>query len=406
MPPEAPEMGDLNMNLSLIKGGPWPAWSACLTKNKLCGAPITYIRGMMKEKSTLKAVLVNNKISNVCAKNGLAATSELASFVDGKIEGDGQTLPASTGIIGWTLPVDEIKDGISKLMESADVPPVELASSIMTTDRYPKLRSATVGDAKIVGLAKGAGMIEPNMGTMLCYIMTDADISGPDLDEALKEAVEESFNCVSVDGDESTSDMVVGIASGLSGSVDLNDFRLKLREVCAGLSQDIVRNGEGTSHVIEVRARNFPGRDSKDARDLCKAVVNSPLIKCAIAGNDPNIGRIASAVGSFMGKWQEGRRGGDFDTKDLETDWTTKCTIKIGDRIVFLGGEFQLDGEAESALSDYIKSRSFGNDTEWPENYENVVITVDFGTSSGTQATVWGSDLTKEYVAVNADYRS
>jgi glutamate N-acetyltransferase/amino-acid N-acetyltransferase len=158
------------------------------------------------------------------------------------------------------------------------------AESIMTTDRYPKLRSKTLSDGvRIVGVAKGAGMIEPNMATMLGYIMTDATIEKSKLQAMLSEACNRSFNSISVDGDESTSDTVVAIASNLKPLSSEDELKNAMYEICEGLSADLVRNGEGTGHVIRVNIANFPGSEY-DARRMGRHLVNSPLVKCAISG--------------------------------------------------------------------------------------------------------------------------
>merc|ERR1712232_1400852 len=152
------------------------------------------------------------------------------------------------------------------------------------------------------GIAKGAGMIEPNMATMLSYIFTDASIKRSELQRMLSSIVNETFNCLSIDGDESTSDTVVSVASNqVTAELDMGEFENALHEVCQGLAKDIVRNGEGTGHVMRVEINNFPG-SIISARLLGRHIVNSPLFKCAVAGNDPNTGRLAGAIGSYLGK--------------------------------------------------------------------------------------------------------
>mmetsp|Transcript_9297 Transcript_9297/g.14363 ORF Transcript_9297/g.14363 Transcript_9297/m.14363 type:complete len:264 (-) Transcript_9297:205-996(-) len=263
----------------------------------------------------------------------------------------------------------------------------------MTTDRYPKVRSATLRNgARIVAIGKGAGMIEPNMATMLSYILTDVAIPKANLQQMLSDAVEKSFNSISVDGDESTSDTVALLASNHFPLEDENEFRQALEKICVGLASDIVRNGEGTSHVMAVSIKNFPGTE-KDARALGRHIVNSPLFKCAVNGNDPNTGRLAGAIGSFMGKFN----------RDASVD---KMSLTLGGRCIFTEGKFVLEGdEVEKELSDHMKEAEYGDSTNYPPHQKCVEIEVDFnsGTSS---ATVLGSDLSKEYVAINADYRS
>ena len=237
-------------------------------------------------------------------------------------------------------------------------------------------------------------MIEPNMATMLCYIMTDAIVPKETLQSMLSDIVDKSFNSISVDGDESTSDTAVLISSAKVETSDdeLDEFREALEEVACGLSGDLVRNGEGTGHVMRVKLTNFPGTNL-EARRLGKHIVNSPLFKCAVCGNDPNIGRLAGAIGSFMGKFKS------------EED-VNSTVMTIGDRVVFSRGKFVLEGDAvEKELSDHMKDAQQGDAESFPPHQKYVEIGIDFGNGSGS-ATVLGSDLTNEYIAVNADYRS
>ena len=229
---------------------------------------------------------------------------------------------------------------------------------------------------------------------MLGYIMTDATVAKKKLQSMLTEAVNESFNSISVDGDESTSDTVALIASNQFGSVvDDNEFQDALLQVCKGLAADIVRNGEGTSHVMLVDISHFPGTD-QEARRLGRHIVNSPLFKCAVAGNDPNTGRLAGAIGSFMGKFKNNQA-------------VDKMTLSLGGRVIFANGKFVLEGDAvEKELSAHMKNAQYGDATDYPPHQRFVEIGVDFGGNGKANAVVIGSDLTAEYVAVNADYRS
>jgi len=237
-------------------------------------------------------------------------------------------------------------------------------------------------------------MIEPNMATMLCYIMTDANIPKSKLQTMLSNTVNKSFNCISVDSDESTSDTCVLISSGkVETSEDMHEeFKDALEEVACGLSADLVRNGEGTGHVMRVKITNFPGTNL-EARRLGRHVVNSPLFKCAVSGNDPNTGRLAGAVGSFMGKFKP-----DQDVSDME--------MTLGGRVIFSKRKFVLEGDAvEKELSDHMKEAQQGDAEEFPPHQKYVEIGIDFVTGNES-ATVLGSDLTNEYIVVNADYRS
>lgn len=235
-------------------------------------------------------------------------------------------------------------------------------------------------------------MIEPNMATMLAYILTDSTVPKAKLQQMLSDIVPKSFNSISVDGDESTSDTVVLLASNQYPLEDDNEFRQALEKICIGLASDIVRNGEGTAHVIKVNIENFPGSE-KEARCLGRHIVNSPLFKCAVNGNDPNTGRLAGAIGSFMGKFKP----------DESVD---KMSLTLGGRCIFSNGRFVLEGdEIEKELSDHMKQAEYSESTKYPPHQKFVDIGVDFNSGSSS-ATVIGSDLSKDYVTINADYRS
>jgi len=237
-------------------------------------------------------------------------------------------------------------------------------------------------------------MIEPNMATMLSYIMTDATVPKSDLQSMLSETVNKSFNSISVDGDESTSDTAVLVSSNKVETPNdmLEEFKEALEEVACGLAGDLVRNGEGTGHVMRVKISNFPGTNL-EARRLGRHIVNSPLFKCAVSGNDPNTGRLAAAIGSFMGKFKS-----EEDVNNM--------VMTIGGRVIFNRGKFVLEGDAvEKELSDHMKDAQQGDVEDFPPHQKFVEIGVDFGTGSES-AIVLGSDLTNEYIAVNADYRS
>lgn len=357
-------------------------------------------RERLASGSPLHALVINNKVSNVCSGGDGVGNSELVCQAVADVlalpGGASTVLPSSTGVIGWRLPAKELANDIvpkaAENLQSSSA--LAAAEAICTTDRYPKVRSKTLSNgARLVGIAKGAGMIEPNMATMLCYIMTDASIPKDKLQSMLSDAVNQSFNSISVDGDESTSDTVVLIASNQKGEVQDEEFREALNLVCRGLSADIVRNGEGTSHVIRVKIDNLPGSDHL-ARRLGRHVVNSPLFKCAVSGNDPNTGRLAAAVGSFMGKFAN-----DEDISEM--------TLTLGGRVIFSKGKFVLEGDTvEKEISEHMANAQFNEHSDYPPHQRFVEIGIDFSGAGTGKAVVMGSDLTAEYVAVNADYRS
>lgn len=349
----------------------------------------------------MHALVINNKVSNVCSGgDGVADSERVCQAVAEalKLPGGADTvLPSSTGVIGWRLPAKALAESVipQAIANLQSDSALAAAIAICTTDRYPKVRSKTLSNgARVVGIAKGAGMIEPNMATMLSYIMTDATVNRAALQTMLREAADGSFNSMSVDGDESTSDTLVAIASNQLGEVSDDEFKAALNEVCRGLAADIVRNGEGTGHVMRVVISGYPGPDLQ-ARRLGRHIVNSPLFKCAVSGNDPNTGRLAAAIGSYMGKYA------DADAS------VGQMTIQLGGRTIFANGKFVLEGDAvEKELSAHMENAQYDEHSDYPPHQRFVEIAVDFGTAGKGSATVIGSDLTNEYIAVNADYRS
>lgn len=398
---EAPSMGDLKIRGTIISltDGPTDNWGAVFTTNKFPGAPIIVGRSRLAAGGSLHALVINNKVSNVCSGGDGVADAEIVCEAVAQalnLPGGSKTvLPSSTGVIGWRLPAKELASDIvpkaAANMQSDSI--LGAAKAIMTTDRYPKVRSATLSNgARVVAIGKGAGMIEPNMATMLAYILTDATVPKATLQSMLSGAVNKSFNSISVDGDESTSDTVVVVASNHYPLEDEEEFKQALEKVCIGLASDIVRNGEGTAHVMRVEINNFPGTDL-EARRLGRHIVNSPLFKCAVHGNDPNTGRLAAAIGSYMGKFKTGEA-------------VDEMTLALGGRTIFADGKFILEGNAvEQELSNHMKDAEYGDSTDFPPHQKFVEIGVDFGVGSAS-ATVIGSDLSNEYIVVNADYRS
>ncbi|MDB6127647.1 MAG: arginine biosynthesis protein ArgJ, partial [Verrucomicrobia bacterium] len=298
-PREAPKPAKMTLTLIALDQ-PTKDFAAVFTRNALPGAPIVIGRRRLAE-STLGAVIVNNKVSNVCAPNGVEASEKICAETARLLGlGAGQILPCSTGVIGWGLPVDAILGALPNVvgaLKGASILPA--AEGIVTTDLYPKIRRADLGGGSIVGIAKGAGMIEPNMATMLVYILTDLVVPRNELRAMLTRAVDATFNTISVDSDTSTSDTVALISSARVAGVDHAAFEKALTEVCRDLAEDVVRNGEGVRHVLRVQIKNAVSDEL--ARALGKAIVNAPLFKCAVAGNDPNVGRLVQAIGKHVG---------------------------------------------------------------------------------------------------------
>jgi glutamate N-acetyltransferase/amino-acid N-acetyltransferase len=401
VPREAPKPAKMTLTLIALDK-PTPDFAAVFTKNAFPGAPVIVGRARLSEP-TLGAILVNNKISNVCAPGGVEASERLCGELAKQLGlSAGQVLPSSTGVIGWTLPVDAMLPALPKAVASLTGSSVlPAAEGIVTTDLYPKIRSVQLGGGRIVGIAKGAGMIEPNMATMLVYIMTDLVVPRDTLRAILSRVVDRSFNCISVDSDTSTSDTVVALSSGRVPCPDLAAFEAALATLCRDLAEDVVRNGEGVRHVMRVQISGAP--TAALARSLGKAIVNAPLFKCALAGNDPNVGRLVQAIGKYVG------------AQSIQID-LSRLRARIGGIEIFANGAFQLNGEKETALVAHLKSAElyasappkdgvFSAAIDYPPHERCVEIEVDLG-AGAESATVFGADLTHEYVSENADYRS
>jgi len=401
MPKEAPKPAKMTLTLIALDQ-PTSAFAAMFTKNAFPGAPVIVGRQRLQEPA-LGAIIINNKISNVCAPGGVE-TSERVCAETAKLLGLPATavLPSSTGVIGWGLPADDIVAHLPKAaaaLAAGSVLPA--AEGIVTTDLYPKVRGTHVGAGRIVGIAKGAGMIEPNMATMLVYILTDLAVPRDTLRALLTKAVNTSFNHISIDSDTSTSDTVALLSSGAVPCDDLAAFEAALTLVCRDLAEDVVRNGEGVRHVIRVQIKN--AATPALAAALGKAIVNAPLFKCAVAGNDPNVGRLVQAIGKHVGA-----HAPDADV--------SKLRASIGGIEIFAGGVFHLNPDKENALVAHLKHAelyasqpsadgTFAPPVDYPPHERCVEIEVDLGAGSAS-ATIFGGDLTHEYVSENADYRS
>jgi len=400
-PFEVPKPAKMTLTLIALDR-PTENFAAMFTKNAFPGAPVIVGRKRLEEP-TLGAILVNNKISNVCAPGGVE-TSERLCAAAGKALGffAAEILPSSTGVIGWRLPADAMAAALPQVVASlAGGSILPAAEGIVTTDLYPKIRRADLLGGSIVGIAKGAGMIEPNMATMLVYILTDLAVPRAELRAMLIRAVDRSFNCMSIDSDTSTSDTVALVSSSKVPCRNLAAFEAALTTVCADLAEDVARNGEGVRHVIRVKVSGAP--TERTARAIAKTVVNAPLFKCAVAGNDPNVGRLVQAVGKYVGAHEP----------NLELHHTQ---MKLGGITIVQNGEFHLDPTKEKSLVAHLKSAElyesappkdgvFSPPIDFPPHERCVEIEIDLGGGSAS-ATVIGADLTHEYVSENADYRS
>lgn len=355
---------EARMTLTLIVlDEPTASFAAMFTTNAFPGAPVVVGRARVAPRAPgapaalLQAVVVNNKISNVCSPTGEADSERVcagAAAALGLASGGSSVFPSSTGIIGWRLPAEELAAALpdaARALQRDSVLPA--ARGICTTDLYPKVRARVLpGGARVVGIAKGAGMVEPGLATMLVYVLTDAAIGRDALDGALRAAVAPSFNALSIDSDQSTSDTVLALSSNKapilppgSGSPaeEAAAFTRALTAVCCELAEDIVRNGEGVAHVVRVAVHGAPNLEV--GRAVGKAVVNSPLLKCAVGGNDPNVGRLVAAIGKCLGAMGPSHGGVDVRAMRLE----------MGGLPIFARGAFELDPVKEAALVKHLR---------------------------------------------------
>jgi len=348
--------------------------SGVFTQSRFAGPSVVVSRRNIADLSAQAMIVISKNANVATGATGLEHAEEIIRGVAAKLGiSHGDVLLASTGVIGRLYPIDNIRAGISTLPTPLpDNDADQIAAGIMTTDTVPKIATATIAGstARIVGVAKGVGMIEPNMATMIAMLFTDAAITSQDLNTVFRRVVDRTLNCVSIDTDTSTSDTAIIMASGVAGTVDLVSFETALESVLLSLTKQIARDGEGAETLIEVRVDH--ARDTAQAKRVAKAIVNSPLVKTAVHGADPNWGRVAMAIGKCS------------DDIDIEEQ---NVIIRFGTQEVF---PQQLDDADLGALSTYM-----GGD--------DVLIHVSLGTGDA-EATVWGCDLTDGYIRINADY--
>lgn len=348
------------------------AVSAMFSQNLFVGPSIKLSKQNLVEGQPRAVVIVSKNANVATGREGLANAVEMSHRIADKLDiAPHEILVASTGIIGHPYPMDKVRVFVDKLdpvSAGCDFPAV--ASAIMTTDTVAKHVAARVGDATIVGIAKGVGMIEPNMATMLAFFFTDAALPQPVLDSIFRKVVDSTFNCLSIDTDTSTSDTAAMFANGLAGAVPEGEFESVLHELALELVKKIARDGEGATKLLEVCVNG--GRDNAQAKRVAKAIVNSPLVKTAIHGADPNWGRVAMAIGKC-----------EQDT-DIKPE---RVRIAFDDLEVY---PVQLDAKDLERLSAVMRG-------------EHVRISVNLGCGAG-EAIVWGCDLSAEYVSINADY--
>jgi glutamate N-acetyltransferase/amino-acid N-acetyltransferase len=353
------DLGILYSEVSCVAAG-------VFTTNKIRAASVVLSQKSL-ENQKAQAVVINAGCANACTgEQGVKDAAETAMLTAQKLGiASEDVVAASTGVIGEKIPMESVRRGITE-MKLTPRGGNELAQAILTTDTRSKEVAVDLGGVKIGGIAKGAGMIHPNMATMLAFITTDAQVEPKFLSNALKEAVDDSFNMISVDGDTSTNDMVIVLANGLAGKPKPDDFKAALRGVCAYLARCIASDGEGCTRLIEVKVEK--AKNLEEARIAARTVVSSTLVKTAMHSGDPNWGRIIAAIG---------RSGAEIVEPKVDLYLDDVCVLK--------NGVCQIFDEKDVIASD------------------EVFIRVCLNLGKG-EATAWGCDLSEEYVTINSEY--
>jgi len=354
------------LDLGLIVSAHPATAAAVFTKNAFPAAPVLGSRqNLLDSNHLVRAVLVNSGNANACnGPEGLAVTKTCATQLAARLGcSPSEIFVSSTGVIGRPLSADRICAALPSLI-SAPGNVTDFSRAIMTTDTFPKVASSEVGGLKLLGFAKGSGMIHPNMATMLSFILTDAKLEFPELDRALRYAVDRSFHSITVDGDTSTNDTVAVLANGASGITPKPDvFAAQLMEVCQQLAKAIARDGEGASKFVELTVEGAPSDEA--AREIARCVARSPLVKTAIYGSDPNWGRLVAAVGNS---------GVALASDQIE---------------IYVDGVSMIHGDLDAAQK-CMREKEI-----------HLRIVLHSGPGS---ATVWTCDFTEGYIRINADY--
>ncbi len=353
--------------------------AAVFTRNAFPAAPVQYDRALLTEQPAgLRGVAINSGCANACTgEDGLADAAAMAASAEAAAGLPPRSVAVmSTGVIGPRLPMAKITVGLAAAAAQLSPDGWDVASlAIMTTDTRPKVAFRQVDGIRLFGMAKGAGMIHPNMATMLATVVTDADIAADTLGSLLRKAVAGSFNSISIDGDTSTNDTLLLLANGAAGPVNTDRFAATLTDLCADLARQIVRDGEGATKFITVTVQG--AASDEDAGRAAKAVANSPLVKTAFYGGDANWGRILAAVGYS---------GAEVDPARADL-WIE------GER-----GKLQLVAAGQPlAYSEELATAIFQG--------AEISVTVELGLAEG-RATVWTCDLSHAYVDINGSYRT
>ena len=372
--------GDDPLDLGILCSEVPCAAAGVFTTNRVKAAPVVLCQQHLRDNRA-QAIVVNSGCANACTgKQGLADTRETAALAASSLGLQAEdVLVASTGVIGKTLPMKQVRKGIESIALSSNNGH-KLAKSITTTDTFPKEIAVRVklgqDEITIGGIAKGAGMIHPNMATLLCFLATDAAVSPALLKKALRNAVDASFNMITVDGDTSTNDSAIILANGLagnkpfrSGSAAADVFQKTLQQVCLYLAKSIARDGEGATKLIQVTVEGALAIEQ--ARTGARTIAGSSLVKSAIHGSDPNWGRIIAALG---------RSGVEMDEAKVDLYFDKLCVMKSGHPLPL----------------DKKKAKSILDRAGVP-----IRVCLNLGEAS---ATAWGCDLSEEYVKINSEY--
>jgi glutamate N-acetyltransferase / amino-acid N-acetyltransferase len=365
-----------DLGLIFCKDG--ATFAGVFTKNKFASPTISFAKNILKNKNNIKAVLVNSGNANcLTGEKGLRDIKEILSELNYSLKiNENDSISLSTGIIGKPLPVDIIKNAMSVLFDNISENAVDFTKAIMTTDTIDKVVSKTVEingkKINILGIAKGSGMIQPNMATMLSFILTDAAVEQPLLQAILEDAVNKSFNAITVDSDSSTNDSCLLLSSNKGAALtdeNKQSFTEAVREVSQELAKLIIIDAEGATKFVTLQIKN--AFSEQEAKKIFYAIANSPLVKTAIFGENPNFGRILCSAGKI-------------DSNIIPE----KLSLFLGDFLLYDRGVLILQKKED--LNNYMKQK-------------NIYITLDLGIGKHSM-TGWTSDLSYEYVKINAEY--
>lgn len=356
-------------DLGLLVSGTPCSWAFVGTLNRAAAPSVNRGRQLYASGRLLQAIVVNAGNAN-CATGqaGVEADRRMAELAAVQLGiAPEAVLTGSTGVIGQPLPIEKIAAGLPQIQLGPEIDP--FMEAILTTDLVPKMAEAELpGGARVVGICKGSGMIQPNMATMLAYILTDAAVSQAELRQGWKGVIDKSFNQVTVDTDTSTNDMAVLLANGASGEVPLPEFWAAVERVCVSLARQLARDGEGATKLLTVKVDG--ALSDEEARKAALAVAASPLWKSAVYGNDPNWGRVMMAIG---------KSGAHFAVD--------RVRISLQGIPLYAGRVLEFD---RASVSEAMRA-------------EEVIVEVDLAEGEG-QGVAWGCDLTEEYVRINALY--